>query len=63
MVRAVSVRVGDVVRDRVLRLLWTVVDQDDDGTAYIQRNDVRSFTQYWNLDVVLPVDGKSPGDS
>lgn len=62
MVRAVSVRVGDVVRDRVLRLLWTVVDRDDDGTAYIQRNDVRSFTPYWNLDVVLPVDEKSLGD-
>lgn len=56
MVCARVVRVGDRVRDRTFKLLWTVVDRDDDGTTYIQREGMRSFTAYWNLD---PVDVES----
>jgi hypothetical protein len=44
--------VGDFVRDRTFKLVWKVVDRDDDGTTYIQREGVRSFTAPWNLDPV-----------
>jgi hypothetical protein len=51
---AQSPAVGDLVRDRFLGLVWRVVDRDDDGTTYIERNNVRSFTSHWNLEPVEP---------
>lgn len=45
-----TINIGDFVLDRVLGLVWKVVDRDDDGTIYIERNNVRSFTQHWNLE-------------
>lgn len=52
--------IGDLVRDRTLGLIWSVVDQDDDGTTYIERNNVRSFAAIWDLEVVaLPKDSNT----
>jgi hypothetical protein len=49
-----TIKIGDLVRDRALGLVWKVVDRDDDGTTYIERNNVRSFTSSWNLELLEP---------
>jgi hypothetical protein len=46
-----TIQIGDTVRDCFLGLVWVVVDHDDDGTIYIERNGWRSFTQVWNLEL------------
>jgi hypothetical protein len=47
-----AIHIGDLVKDFHLGLIWKVVDQDDDGMTYIERNDVRSFVTLWHLELV-----------
>ncbi len=47
-----AIRIGCVVRDSTLGLVWKVVDRDDDGTIYIERDGVRSFTTVSNLELI-----------
>ena len=49
MVSPARIRIGDEVTDRILGLDWRVVNIDDDGTTYIERNGIRSFTAMVNL--------------
>ena len=49
---AYTITIGSLVRDRVLGLVWKVVDRDDDDTVYLERNNVRFFTSRWNLEVL-----------
>lgn len=45
---------GELVKDYVLGLVWVVVDRDDDGTTYIEHENVRSFTSPNNLQLYEP---------
>ena len=57
-----AIHVGDLVRDFQLGLIWKVVDQDDDGMTYIERNDVRSFVALWHLERISGQQPPSDGD-
>jgi len=55
----VAIRIGDLVRERTSGFVWKVVDQDDDGTTYIEHAGVRSFTSIWNLEPITAETGRS----
>lgn len=63
MVAPLPINVGDFVVDHTWGLVWKVVDRDDDGTVYIERNNVRSFTRFWMLDPVAPGSARWPAES
>lgn len=58
-----AIKIGDFVKDRYMGLTWKVVDQDDDGMTYIERNDVRSFVTIWNLELVARKSSQAATDA
>ncbi len=60
MVCADTVRPGDVVRDKHLKLLWTVVDGDG-AVVTLDRNSVQVSVCIWDLELVTKLSSIKSG--